>query len=112
MPQGQCAKVSSINDKSDWKVVRKALTVIGFTEDEVEVRLSVGARPFLLSPRENPRLPFTACFYSSRSLLSHALPHTVPAPADHPHVPSWGSQTPPITLGLPPPCASPQPRTC
>lgn len=36
--QGQCAKVSSINDKSDWKVVRKALSVIDFTEDEVEVR--------------------------------------------------------------------------
>ncbi|PNI23309.1 MYO1C isoform 16, partial [Pan troglodytes] len=34
--KGQCAKVSSINDKSDWKVVRKALTVIDFTEDEVE----------------------------------------------------------------------------
>lgn len=36
--QGQCAKVSSINDKSDWRVVRKALSVIDFTEDEVEVR--------------------------------------------------------------------------
>ncbi|KAB0401944.1 hypothetical protein E2I00_019358 [Balaenoptera physalus] len=35
--KGQCAKVSSINDKNDWKVVRKALTVIDFTEDEVEV---------------------------------------------------------------------------
>lgn len=37
-PQGNCPKVSSINDRSDWKVVRKALTVIGFNEDEVEVR--------------------------------------------------------------------------
>lgn len=37
-PQGNCPKVSSINDRSDWKVVRKALTVIGFSENEVEVR--------------------------------------------------------------------------
>lgn len=44
--QGQCAKVSSINDKSDWKVVRKALTVIDFTEEEVEVRLPGGLRSF------------------------------------------------------------------
>lgn len=44
-PQGQCAKVSSINDKSDWKVVRKALTVIDFTEDEVEVRPVLGTPP-------------------------------------------------------------------
>lgn len=40
--QGQCAKVSSINDKSDWKVVRKALMVIDFTEDEVEVSPLLG----------------------------------------------------------------------
>lgn len=37
-PQGNCPKVSSINDRNDWKVVRKALTVIGFNQDEVEVR--------------------------------------------------------------------------
>lgn len=30
--------MSSINDRNDWKVVRKALTVIGFNEDEVEVK--------------------------------------------------------------------------
>ncbi|CAO2616686.1 Unconventional myosin-Ic, partial [Lemmus lemmus] len=41
--KGQCAKVSSINDKSDWKVVRKALSVIDFTEDEVEDLLSIVA---------------------------------------------------------------------
>uniref|UniRef100_A0A480N6C4 Unconventional myosin-Ic n=1 Tax=Sus scrofa TaxID=9823 RepID=A0A480N6C4_PIG len=41
--KGQCAKVSSINDKNDWKVVRKALTVIDFTEDEVEDLLSIVA---------------------------------------------------------------------
>lgn len=37
-PQGNCPKVSSINDRNDWKLVRKALTVIGFNEDEVEVK--------------------------------------------------------------------------
>uniref|UniRef100_A0A3B5APN7 Unconventional myosin-Ih-like n=1 Tax=Stegastes partitus TaxID=144197 RepID=A0A3B5APN7_9TELE len=34
--QGDCAKVSSINDKSDWKMVRKALSVIEFSESDVE----------------------------------------------------------------------------
>uniref|UniRef100_A0A673YX72 Myosin Ic, paralog b n=1 Tax=Salmo trutta TaxID=8032 RepID=A0A673YX72_SALTR len=32
--KGNCPKVSSINDRSDWKVVRKALSVVGFNEDE------------------------------------------------------------------------------
>lgn len=36
--QGDCAKVSSINDKSDWKMVRKALSVIEFSESDIEVR--------------------------------------------------------------------------
>lgn len=48
--QGQCAKVSSINDKNDWKVVRKALTVINFTEDEVEVRPLLGTLFPLVTP--------------------------------------------------------------
>ncbi|XP_013859201.1 unconventional myosin-Ih [Austrofundulus limnaeus] len=34
--QGDCAKVSSINDKRDWKTVRKALSVIDFSEGETE----------------------------------------------------------------------------
>uniref|UniRef100_A0A672GHL0 Unconventional myosin-Ih-like n=1 Tax=Salarias fasciatus TaxID=181472 RepID=A0A672GHL0_SALFA len=34
--QGDCAKVSSINDKSDWKTVRKALSVIEFSESDIE----------------------------------------------------------------------------
>ncbi|XP_030438482.1 unconventional myosin-Ih [Gopherus evgoodei] len=34
--QGRCAKVSSINDKSDWKTVRKAFSVIDFTETDIE----------------------------------------------------------------------------
>lgn len=37
--QGFCAKVSSINDKSDWKTVRKALSVIELNEGDTEVRL-------------------------------------------------------------------------
>ncbi|TNN01257.1 hypothetical protein fugu_010639 [Takifugu bimaculatus] len=39
--KGNCPKVSSINDRNDWKVVRKALTVIGFNEDEVEELLNI-----------------------------------------------------------------------
>ncbi|XP_053861970.1 unconventional myosin-Ih isoform X1 [Malaclemys terrapin pileata] len=34
--QGRCAKVSSINDKSDWKTVRKAFSVIDFAETDIE----------------------------------------------------------------------------
>uniref|UniRef100_A0A670K974 Myosin IC n=1 Tax=Podarcis muralis TaxID=64176 RepID=A0A670K974_PODMU len=41
--QGQCAKVSSINDKSDWKGVRRALSVINFSDNEVEDLLSIVA---------------------------------------------------------------------
>lgn len=51
-PQGNCPKVSSINDRSDWKVVRKALNVIGFNEDEVEVRTKLCKMCLtLLSPK-------------------------------------------------------------
>ncbi|MBN3312134.1 MYO1C protein, partial [Atractosteus spatula] len=39
--KGNCPKVSSINDKNDWKLVRKALSVIGFGEDEVEELLNI-----------------------------------------------------------------------
>ncbi|XP_036833305.1 unconventional myosin-Ih isoform X2 [Oncorhynchus mykiss] len=34
--EGECAKVSSVNDKSDWKTVRKALSVIEFSESNIE----------------------------------------------------------------------------
>ncbi|KAJ8286074.1 hypothetical protein GJAV_G00034260 [Gymnothorax javanicus] len=34
--QGECAKVSSINDKNDWKTMRKALSVIDFTESDIQ----------------------------------------------------------------------------
>uniref|UniRef100_A0A8C8RM60 Unconventional myosin-Ic n=1 Tax=Pelusios castaneus TaxID=367368 RepID=A0A8C8RM60_9SAUR len=41
--KGQCARVSSISDKNDWKIVRKALSVINFTDNEVEDLLSIVA---------------------------------------------------------------------
>uniref|UniRef100_A0A8C6J889 Uncharacterized protein n=1 Tax=Melopsittacus undulatus TaxID=13146 RepID=A0A8C6J889_MELUD len=34
--QGRCAKVFSINDKNDWKIVRKAFSIIDFTERDIE----------------------------------------------------------------------------
>uniref|UniRef100_A0A8C3JZR2 Myosin IH n=1 Tax=Calidris pygmaea TaxID=425635 RepID=A0A8C3JZR2_9CHAR len=34
--QGRCAKVFSINDKNDWKIVRKAFSIIDFTEKDTE----------------------------------------------------------------------------
>uniref|UniRef100_A0A8C1VCD6 Myosin Ic, paralog b n=1 Tax=Cyprinus carpio TaxID=7962 RepID=A0A8C1VCD6_CYPCA len=33
--KGNCPKVSSINDRNEWKIVRKALSIIGFTDDEL-----------------------------------------------------------------------------
>lgn len=35
--QGNCPRISSVNDKNNWKAVMKALSVIGFTEEEVQV---------------------------------------------------------------------------
>ncbi|KAM4809159.1 unconventional myosin-Ih [Rhinophrynus dorsalis] len=34
--QGECAKVSSICDKSNWKLVRRAFTIIEFSEADIE----------------------------------------------------------------------------
>ncbi|KAG9281822.1 unconventional myosin-Ih [Astyanax mexicanus] len=34
--EGECVQVGSINDQSDWKTVRKALTVIDFSERDIE----------------------------------------------------------------------------
>lgn len=36
--QGNCPRVSSISDKNNWKVVMKALGVIGFSTEEVQVK--------------------------------------------------------------------------
>lgn len=40
--QGNCPRLSSVSDKNNWKVVMKALPVIGFTEEEVQVRNNQG----------------------------------------------------------------------
>ncbi|OCT98164.1 hypothetical protein XELAEV_18010394mg [Xenopus laevis] len=34
--QGECAKVSSICDKTNWKLVRRAFTILEFTEADIE----------------------------------------------------------------------------
>uniref|UniRef100_A0A1A7XSK4 Myosin IC n=2 Tax=Iconisemion striatum TaxID=60296 RepID=A0A1A7XSK4_9TELE len=39
--KGNCPRVSSINDKNNWKVVMKALDVIGFTPEEVQKLLNI-----------------------------------------------------------------------
>ncbi|XP_029028817.1 unconventional myosin-Ic isoform X2 [Betta splendens] len=39
--KGNCPRVSSINDKNNWKAVMKALPVIGFTEADVEKLLNI-----------------------------------------------------------------------
>uniref|UniRef100_A0A7N8YHM0 Myosin Ic, paralog a n=1 Tax=Mastacembelus armatus TaxID=205130 RepID=A0A7N8YHM0_9TELE len=42
MVKGNCPRVSSINDKNNWKVVMKALPVIGFTEQEKLLNIIAG----------------------------------------------------------------------
>uniref|UniRef100_A0A8D3EEU5 Unconventional myosin-Ic-like n=1 Tax=Scophthalmus maximus TaxID=52904 RepID=A0A8D3EEU5_SCOMX len=39
--KGNCPRVSSISDKNNWKVVMKGLSVIGFTEEEVQKLLNI-----------------------------------------------------------------------
>ncbi|XP_030646878.1 unconventional myosin-Ih [Chanos chanos] len=39
--QGECANVSSINDKNDWKTVRNALSVIHFDESDIQYLFGV-----------------------------------------------------------------------
>ncbi|XP_041864369.1 unconventional myosin-Ic isoform X2 [Melanotaenia boesemani] len=39
--KGNCPRVSSISDKNNWKVVMKALPVIGFTTEEVQNLLNI-----------------------------------------------------------------------
>ncbi|XP_063312518.1 unconventional myosin-Ih [Pelobates fuscus] len=34
--QGECAKVDSISDKANWKLVRRAFTIVEFTEADIE----------------------------------------------------------------------------
>ncbi|XP_037543996.1 unconventional myosin-Ic [Nematolebias whitei] len=39
--KGNCPRVSSISDKNNWKVVTKALGVIGFSAEEVQMLLNI-----------------------------------------------------------------------
>lgn len=35
--QGNCPRLSTVSDKNNWKAVMTALSVIGFTDEEVQV---------------------------------------------------------------------------
>ncbi|CAG14834.1 unnamed protein product, partial [Tetraodon nigroviridis] len=85
---GNCPKVSSINDRNDWKVVRRALTVIGFNEDEVEELMNIIASVLHLGNVQYGEDESNACItsdtqikYLSRllgvngSVLTEALTH-------------------------------------
>ncbi|CAG02935.1 unnamed protein product [Tetraodon nigroviridis] len=39
--KGNCPRISSVSDKNNWKAVMKALSVIGFTEEEVQNLLNI-----------------------------------------------------------------------
>uniref|UniRef100_H3DQM7 Myosin motor domain-containing protein n=1 Tax=Tetraodon nigroviridis TaxID=99883 RepID=H3DQM7_TETNG len=86
--KGNCPKVSSINDRNDWKVVRRALTVIGFNEDEVEELMNIIASVLHLGNVQYGEDESNACItsdtqikYLSRllgvngSVLTEALTH-------------------------------------
>ncbi|XP_029965236.1 unconventional myosin-Ic isoform X2 [Salarias fasciatus] len=66
--KGNCPKVSSINDRSDWKVVRKALSVIGFNEDDVEELLNIIASVLHLGNVQYGGEDGTACITSDTQI--------------------------------------------
>ncbi|CAJ1064185.1 unconventional myosin-Ic [Xyrichtys novacula] len=39
--KGNCPRLSSVSDKNNWKTVMKALSVFGFTEEEVQILLNI-----------------------------------------------------------------------
>ncbi|NP_001418059.1 unconventional myosin-Ic isoform 1 [Danio rerio] len=41
--KGNCPRVSSISDKNGWKVVRNALTIIGFEDEEIQALMEIVA---------------------------------------------------------------------
>lgn len=48
--QGNCPRISSVSDKNNWKAVMKALSVIGFKEEEVQVIINTKEKnPHILS---------------------------------------------------------------
>lgn len=70
--------MSSINDRNDWKVVRKALTVIGFNEDEVEVKTQpacLGLHQCIVgsvtSALRRPYLGVSCCSFDGYSILEN-----------------------------------------
>uniref|UniRef100_A0A8C3G4A0 Myosin Ic, paralog b n=1 Tax=Cyclopterus lumpus TaxID=8103 RepID=A0A8C3G4A0_CYCLU len=66
--KGNCPKVSSINDRSDWKTVRKALTVIGFNEDDVEELLNIIASVLHLGNVQYGEEDGSACITSDTQI--------------------------------------------
>ncbi|XP_056297946.1 unconventional myosin-Ic-like isoform X1 [Pseudoliparis swirei] len=66
--KGNCPKVSSINDRSDWKTVRKALSVIGFTEDDVEELLNILSSVLHLGNVQYGEEDGTACITSDTQI--------------------------------------------
>ncbi|XP_057215605.1 unconventional myosin-Ih isoform X2 [Triplophysa rosa] len=68
--QGECAKVSSINDKSDWKTVQKALTIIEFSEKDIEHLFAIIASVLHLG-----NVPFEANAMSYARINSSAEIH-------------------------------------
>lgn len=55
--QGNCPRLSSVSDKNNWKVVMKALSVVGFSEEEVQVSDSRHSHCYFYSyyAQMNPR---------------------------------------------------------
>uniref|UniRef100_A0A8D3B5P4 Myosin Ic, paralog b n=1 Tax=Scophthalmus maximus TaxID=52904 RepID=A0A8D3B5P4_SCOMX len=78
--KGNCPKVSSINDRSDWKMVRKALSVIGFNEDDVEELLNIIASVLHLGNVQYGGEEGNACITSDTQIkyLSRVRCRTMP----------------------------------
>lgn len=61
--QGNCPRISSVSDKNNWKAVMKALSVIGFTEEEVQV---------IINTKEKKSPTF---FHSLMQYLAYQIAH-------------------------------------
>uniref|UniRef100_A0A3Q3D7D0 Myosin Ic, paralog a n=1 Tax=Hippocampus comes TaxID=109280 RepID=A0A3Q3D7D0_HIPCM len=78
--KGSCSKVSSMSDKNNWKVLMNALSVLGFTEEDLQNLLNITASVLHLGniqfgEGEEGETHITTLLGLQASSLSEALTH-------------------------------------
>lgn len=81
--QGNCPRISSVSDKNNWKAVMKALPVIGFTEEEVQVIF----RNLTSATLQAVVISHCSCLFHLNHLLFSPPPELAQHRGQHP--PSW-----------------------